>query len=640
MCDEAPGRTGIGAGSALRVDAGNAPPQWFNVTANLSAQSTKGLPSVYEFGRMAYDPLLSELVLFDDCTYTLLGTKACPTNQTWTYNGFSWTNLTRSLPSAPSARILEGMDYDPMFGGVVLFGGSEGISPSLPSLSDTWLFNSTGWTNITSTLGNPEDEPGGGAGWTGGALAFDSALNALVVVDGCSDFSCSTVYDDTWLLNATGWSVAPGPGDPGPSTQLYGSSAAYDATDGDLILFGGYDVGEAATSNLTFLLTPAGAWVNVTSDDAGCAGTTCYTPPGRVESAMTWDGQLQAILLTAGYDSVTQSQLNDTWLFSNGTWLPANLTGVQAPAGYSPVDSPAMPEESSEVAPILIGGYGPSCSPGCAANEWVYEVPPEPTLRVTPTTTDAGTPVAFNATSTPGTGSGLVVSWNVSFGDGLSSTPARKATDVNASGTLYYNVSHSYAAPGTAQPSASLTDFYYIVGRYSPSPVTLNPVLAATINPSAETICVRGTVTFSVDVTGGTPPYAYFWSFGNGNNSTAEDPPTQQYPTVAFPKVIFTVTDSVGRHGYDKVVLTVHSCSSTGFTLQDLFPYGIIAIAVVAAVAFAVAFLLVRRKPPAPPSKTSPTPGASPRGLPPRSPPATVPRPPSNPKSPPPGATR
>ena len=557
-------------GSALQLD-GTAPPQWFNVTANISSHSSGGLPSVYEFGRMAYDPLLSELVLFDGCTYTRL---VCPeTNQTWTYNGFGWTNLTRTLTIAPSPRILEGMDFDPALGGVVLFGGSKGTNASLPSLSDTWLFNSTGWTNITSTLGNPGDEPGGGAGWTGGAMAFDPALNALVVVDGCSDFLCTSVYDHTWLLNASGWSEAAGPGDPGPTTSLYGSSAAYDPVDSDLVLFGGYDAGEGATSNLTFLLNSSGTWLNVTADDAGCAGGICYTPPGRDGGAMTWDAQLQSIFLTGGYDSTSQISLNDSWLFSNGTWLPANATGVTAPAGYDAVAQPAMPEESPSAAPIVIGGAG-SCSPGCATNEWVYEVPPELTLTENHSIDDAGTPMAFNATSRAGTGSGLVVAWNVSFGDLLSSTPARKATDVSPFALLQYNVTHSYAAPGTVYPTVSLADFYYVVGTSSSPPVTLNPVLAATITASAETIHVGDTVTFSLALTGGTPPYTYFWSFGNGNNSTVENPPTQLYSTVGFGKVTFTATDSVGRHGYDKVIITVLSKSSPGFSLQDLYPYG------------------------------------------------------------------
>jgi hypothetical protein len=637
-CQGTPGSTGTEAGWTLRLDAGNPSPQWFNVTDNISSHSSSGLPSVYGFGRMAYDPALSELVLFDSCTYNRCISPG--TNETWTYNGFRWTNLTRLLPTAPSPRILEGMDYDPAFGGVVLFGGTETSNPSELSLNDTWLFNSTGWTNITSTVGYPH-QSGGGVTWTGGALAFDPALNALVAVDGCSDFSCSAVWDDTWFLNASGWSVAArGPGPSSPSTRLYGSSVAYDASDGDLVLFGGYDVGEAAVSNLTYLLNQSGSWVNVTSHDAGCVGTTCYTPPARQEGAMTWDGQLQAILLTTGYNPGTQSWLNDSWLFSNGTWLPANVTGLPAPAGYDPVAEPALSETSVPIAPIVLGGSGP-CSPGCANNEWVYELPPAPKLSVTPAIADAAMPIAFNSTSTPGTGSGLVASWNVSFGDGDSSAPVRSATGLNASATLYYNVSHSYANPGTVVPTVNLSDFYYIVGSYSPPPVDLNPVITATITASAATIRVGSTDTFSAEVTGGTPPYSYFWSLGNGNNSTAENPPQQLYSTVSFPKITLTVTDSVGRHGYDKLILTVDAPPSHGFTLSDLYPYGIIAIAAVAVVAIATALLWTRRGKPKPPSPTSTSPAASPSATPPRFLRSRVPRPPRpNPRTPPPGAEK
>ncbi|MGC2289832.1 MAG: PKD domain-containing protein [Thermoplasmata archaeon] len=637
-CQGSPGSTGTGTGSVARADPGNASPRWFNVTANISAHSSSGLPSVYSFGRMAYDPLLTELVLFDGCPFAGSG---CPdANQTWTYNGISWTNWTRSLPTAPSPRILAGMDYDPAFGGVVLFGGTEYSNSNWVSFNDTWLFNGTStsprWTNVTTTVGYPHQPGGGAVSWTWGALAFDPALNELVAVDGCSDLAlngCSSVWEDTWYLNyTTGWSVASGPG--GSSTHLFGSSAAYDASDEDLVLFGGYDMGEAAASNLTYLLTPTDAWNNVTSDDAGCVSATCYTPPAREDSAMTWDGQLQAILLTAGLNPGTSTWFNDSWLFSNGTWLPASVTGLPAPAGYDPVAEPAMPETSAPLAPIVIGGSG-ACSSGCATNEWVYEVPPEPTLTVTPSIADAQMPIGFNSTLTPGTSSGIAGNWNVSFGDGFSSVPGR-ARGVNTSVPLSYDVNHSYASPGTFQPTTSWVDFYYIVGAYSPPSVFLNPVIETTIDASAETIIVGSTVTFSTNPTGGTPPYTYSWSFGNGNNSTAEDPPAQLYSTVGFPKITLTVTDSVGKHAYGKSLLTVSVKPGPPVSLA---PYVIVAIAAVAVVVIAVAALVTRRKKPIILTKTSEKPNASPSGTAsPSSPPRRPRPPPANPRAPPPGA--
>lgn len=646
-CQGTPRTTSIEAASVPRPAPGKALPEWFNVTANISAHSSNGLPSVYAFGRMAYDANLSELVLFDGCPSVPV--LACPdANTTWTYNGISWTNWSGSFRSAhapsPSPRILEGMDYDPALGGVVLFGGTEYVDSTWISFDDTWLFNGTSaaprWTNITAAVGYPHQSGGGAVSWTAGALAFDPALNELVAVDGCSDLAlngCTSVWDDTWYLNATsGWSAASAaPG--GSSTHLYGSSAAYDESDGDLVLFGGYDAGEAATSNLTYLLNATGAWRNITSDDAGCVGTSCYTPPARQQSAMTWDGQLGGVFLTGGYDPGTESWFNDSWLFSNGTWLPANLTGLPAPAGYEPVAEPAMPETSEPLAPVVIGGSGP-CSPGCATNEWVYEEPPQPSVTVTPMIGDAQMPIAFNSTLAPGSGSGTAGNWNVSFGDGFSSVPGRaRGVDTNASVPVIYDVNHSYADPGTYQPTVSWTDFYYIVGAYSSTPVTLNPVIAATIIASAETITVGSTVTFSADVTGGTPPYTYFWSFGNGNNSTAEDPPPQLYSTVGFPKVTLTVTDAVDRHGYDKLVLAVDPIPPPPFSLST---YEIVGIAAVVAVGVAVAaaVLLTRRKKPTPPSKDSNTPAASPRGTSPPVSPSTASRPsPPSSRSPPPG---
>ena len=110
----------------------------------------------------------------------------------WTYNGITWTDLTGTLPLAPSVRWYPGFDYDPAMGGVILVGG---FSAANLGLNDTWLFTGT-WKNISATTeccwtprtgaaknGAPLYE--GGIGGSG--AAWDPLLGGFLLTDGCAD---------------------------------------------------------------------------------------------------------------------------------------------------------------------------------------------------------------------------------------------------------------------------------------------------------------------------------------------------------------------------------------------------------------------------------------------------------------------
>ncbi|HLY76367.1 MAG TPA: PKD domain-containing protein [Thermoplasmata archaeon] len=611
-------------------------PQWYNVTASLRTASSNVTPSIDFAGRLAYDPLLNEVVLFNGCSGT-----QCPSNQTWTYNGTTWTNLTGSLLTAPSAREGAGLDYDPTFGGVVLFGGTNS---SGGNLDDTWVFTASGWANITGTVGAPLAAGSGVVTWSWGAMAFDPALDSMVVVDGCVDSLCTNVWGQTFFLNATGWSWAWGPGTLTNRTYLAYDSVAYDATDATLVEFGGYDAYAATSLNLTFLFNvTTGNWDNITNHDAGCVGGTCYTPPARDSDVMTWDSQLNAILMTDGYNDTSGSWYNDSWLFSGNAWYPANLTAPTAPASYCAAAQPGMPEMSNNIAPFILGGYGP-CAPGGYANEYVYEVAPHPTLSVAPHAVDLGVSTTFTYGWTVGSGTGVVASWNVSFGDGHSSTPARAVTGANSSVAHSVGVAHTYATVGTFTANVTWTDFYYIAGTLSGVTVTVTPALVATIIASATTIKAGGSVTFSTSPTGGSGGYTYSWQFGDAATSTVQAPPAHTYARAGTYTVNLTVTDSVGQSVKSTVVITVNPAPAAGGSLLggSTGTYLLVGVVVVVLAILAALLLMRRRKPttapPAwqagPPSPAGP--GAPPPGVSGGMPPGVGAPPPSPPPPPPP----
>ena len=81
---------------------------------------------------MAYDPAISETILFGGYSST-----GATLSDTWAWNGSTWTQL--SPPTLPTARADSTMAFDGATGKLVLFGGS--ILDGTELLGDTWLYS-------------------------------------------------------------------------------------------------------------------------------------------------------------------------------------------------------------------------------------------------------------------------------------------------------------------------------------------------------------------------------------------------------------------------------------------------------------------------------------------------------------------
>ncbi len=569
---------------------------WYNVTGNLSTASGGNIPAIGYGARMAFDPRLQEVVLFSGSGYA---TSEPYENITWVYNGVDWTNLTGSLSLAPSPRLWPGFGYDPTLGGVVLVGG---WNASDDGLNDTWLFTGS-WKNITSTTGPLLDNDGdylaeGGIG--GSAAAWDPALQGFLLVDGCDDDECGEAYALTWLLNSTGWhTIDYGPGW-GSETWLGYTGMAYDATDGYMVLYGGFDVESDHPQNYTYTYSGgpefAGNWVNISASDAGCT-PACATPPGRDDSSITWDAQLGGIFLTGGYnytDTLNDGLYNDTWEFLGGLWYPLTPS---APAAFLPIEGPALSTNSTDIGVFMVGG---DCYPGsCGSSEWVFETPPEATLSESPNPVDAGGVATFNAGWTTGTGTGWYAGWNLSTGDGHHTT-LRAAVGLNSFTAFTKAISYTYALSGNATARVTWSDFFYISNTSAVLHLTVDPSLAATIKASSTSISAGGSVTFTTSPTGGSGTYTYAWEFGDGTTSTAAAPPAHVYAKAGNYTVNLTVTDSTGNSIKSSISIVVAAAPAflgLGATLTYLI-IGLVAVVVVIA---AAVLLMRRRKKPAAP---------------------------------------
>jgi hypothetical protein len=120
---------------------------WTDLTGK-SAQT----PPVLSDISIAYDAAIGKVVLFGGYAFS---SNAAATNETWVFSGGQWTEL--STVVTPTARGSATMSYDPVIGGVLLFGGygttpnAGGGSTPYP-LADTWDFGIDNWTEVDPNL--------------------------------------------------------------------------------------------------------------------------------------------------------------------------------------------------------------------------------------------------------------------------------------------------------------------------------------------------------------------------------------------------------------------------------------------------------------------------------------------------------
>lgn len=512
--------------SAALVEPGVAGSEWFNVTAGQRAA-----PPPLVGASVVFDPADSELVLFGGCTAS-----ACPAAaQTWVYFGGAWTNITASGPQPP-ARSYAGFTYDSRDGYAVLFGGMGASGP----LNDTWSFSGGVWTNLTvPTLIAPSPR------WAP-QLGFDRADNYVVLFGGCG---ATCPLNDTWHFVAGGWRNVTSGLLTSPAPR-YGAGFTYDNGDNYLLLVGG--CGATCPLNDTWQFSH-NRWVQIPVN-------TSAAPPPRAFATLTFDAVQNATFLFGGNGSA--GPLGDTWRWSGGKW--ANLTSQVGTPPSPRFGAGAVQTTFATVGSTVhrwtfdlvfggTGGPGPFSVTGANAETWVAEPPPSATASVDPSLVEVGQVAAFTGTGTGGSPP-YVFLWQ--FGDGTSS--------------LAQDPGHVYPAPAMYVPNVTVTDTAGVAMRASTTiTVVEGPSLGLTISPSSTD--VFRTVGFSAQVNGGTSPYVFHWSFGDGGTASSLDA-NHSYGAPGTYLVNLTVTDTVQGIGVRFANVTVHADPSITTTVSTASP--------------------------------------------------------------------
>jgi PKD repeat protein len=505
-----------------------------------------------------------------------------------------------------------------------------------------------GWFNLTNQNGPTPRELA--------AIAYDPVANDTVLFGG-GQFGAGVIYDDTWAYSNGTWTqLHPALSPPG----LIGAGLVYDASDGYMLLFGGYD---GSFSNETWAFS-GGQWRQL---------LPLHAPSVRWLFGMTYSASDRGVLLFGGGDF---SPLGDTWLFRSGNWT--RLAPSTSPPWRS--DS-ALAYDPLLDESILFGGSGNSTTIG---DTWAWQGGtwhPVSTTANPPASTDNGLaydPVlgavvlatggtspaeptaeswAFNATGWHNLTRSLgtnnypsvhhqTAAWDgadhylLQFGgvgstgfsrstwalDVLNATagptsltgeaPLNLGVTANISGgiaplTPWWNLSGVLALT-TANGSlpiatAGYYELLFTVRDSVGESVTIGPfqfVAVAPVQVTANASPSSGVAPLNVSFTGypskGIGPYTYNWSFGDGSIGTGETP-QHTYRNGGTFLVKLVVRDAAGRNATAELNVTVEAPSTPRSSVpppQSLPLVDILAgITLVAVLAGLVAFALLRGRP-------------------------------------------
>ena len=358
------GHATTSTGSAILAPDAALPFAWENITSNLASSP----PSRYGES-IAYDPVSNSLVLFGG-----QGVNSNYLSDTWVYSNSRWSSETPEKPNStnnPPARAGASMAFDPTFGGILLFGGKNGVAP----FQDLWLFQGGNWSNLTSRY------PSGPPARVYASMAFDSVDNEMLLFGGRNP---TKVFGDTWALNSAQWTnVTPSPltATNSPSHR-YKSAMTYDSSDGYVLLFGGLTSSSAVSSGLNDTWRyESGHWSQV---------ATTAAPSPRCSSAMSFDSTMDAVTLFGGSNQ-TGATFNDTWSYSAGQWINLSKNLSEIPPGRS-MSSLALSTGAGTSGPYLLMFGGQLANGAVLGDTWLGGALPVQfvALRSTSTLLDAG----------------------------------------------------------------------------------------------------------------------------------------------------------------------------------------------------------------------------------------------------------
>jgi len=480
----------------------------------------------------------SEAMAYDNGSQTVLlfGTNASGGtlgDGTWEFSGGDWKDISGAVGGAPPYQTGMAMTFDQHDGYVLLF-GCPGSAQVNGFCNDTWDFSAGKWHQIDA-LNPPRVSNVLGSSPPAGplSLTYDAMDSYTVLTNGFA----------TWEYVGGAWSpLCRIPTNcsagfiPGPNLS---GSAVYDPHDGYVLFVGVTDQNAsiAGGGSWTWKFV-GGQWTNISS-------TVGTAPSPRLGAMLADDSTAGNVVLFGGtrclvYARCGIGNLNDTWTFGSGAWQ--NVTSGRAPP---PRSFGQMADDPTDSALILFSGIVSSGSnPNSASNDtWGWGVSPPIaglSISVAPAVPVPGTPAQFNSSFRGGVGP---FTYNWSFGDGGTSALP--------------DPSHTFGADGLYSVSLWVNDSARHVATASTQLRVYAPLGVAIVSAAPDPAGFGQPVNFTAHATGGTPPYTFAWSFGDGGVGGNLSSITHVYTTNGPFLAQVTVHDLAGGVSQASVNITI-----------------------------------------------------------------------------------
>lgn len=293
-------------------------------------------------------------------------------------------------PARPSARDDASLAYDPGERRVILFGGLVIGQAGLTTLSDTWSWDGTGWTEL-----HPASAP---PGLSGALVGYDPASRRLVLTGGATADAAGQLVaaSGTWSWDGSTWSARGAAGL--PSSDLPRDLATDQAT-GQLILL---TTRSGCTSADTWewaggtwvplhpLASPSSAVGDALAFDPGSAvldlfpstdGCASLDQSGSVTPAVwAWDGSAWRSTVSPAKSAMTGSweltssasgallvTANGTYIWSGGSGGRWSRVSSSSVAGDSSIAYDAADDEV-----VLFSGICSTCEGTAIPDTWTW----------------------------------------------------------------------------------------------------------------------------------------------------------------------------------------------------------------------------------------------------------------------------
>src|SRR2546425_1168878 len=297
------------------------------------------------------------------------------------------------------------------------------------------------WTQLSPTVSPPPR--------FAASMAYDAADGYVLLFGG---YNHTSFHGDTWEFNAGSWtqlfpSMSPPP--------RYYASMTYDTADGYVLLFGGGNSGGLLSDTWEF---KAGTWTQLSPS---------VSPSPRESSSMAYDATDGHLLLFGEVNTTAAgfTILGDTWKFQSGSW-----TQLFPSISPSPRASSSMAFDGNDGYILLFGGedviagtsfqgdtwkFGPITAVG--AHSTTTDISCDAAIVINQASTCTATVTDKNTTS-PSNPTGTVLFNQTTLAAGsFTSNPCTLSQGTNPVGTATCSVTLTSTAVGGAYVNASYT---------------------------------------------------------------------------------------------------------------------------------------------------------------------------------------